>query len=76
MRTADSDQAGHTSQTVGFVIHIPNSKRHTCKIDVGSSESENEQRHEKTCFMSYADNKCAYQPVHLRSLISTLILAA
>ena len=32
-----------------------------------------EPRHEKTCFMSYANNKSTDQPAHLCSLISTLV---
>ena len=35
-----------------------------------------EPRHEKTCFMPYANNKVADQPAYPRSLISTFVFAA
>ena len=34
----------------------------------------NEPGHEKTCLMSYANNKGADQPAHPRSLISALVV--
>ena len=34
----------------------------------------NEVGHEKTCLMSYANNKGANQPAHLRSLISAFVV--
>ena len=34
-----------------------------------------EPRHEKPCFVPCANNKDAYQPVHLRSLIAPLVFA-
>ena len=34
----------------------------------------NEPRHEKTCFMLYANNKFADQSTHLRSLISVFVV--
>ena len=34
----------------------------------------NEPSHEKMCLMSYANNKDADQPAHLRSLISTFVV--
>ena len=33
-----------------------------------------EPGHEKTCLMSYANNKGAYQPAHPRSLISAFVV--
>ena len=33
-----------------------------------------EPRHEKTCFMPYANNKGAVQPAHLRSVISAFVV--
>ena len=33
-----------------------------------------EPRHEKACFMPYANNKGADQPVHPHSLISTFVV--
>ena len=33
-----------------------------------------EPLHEKTCFMPYANNKGADQPMHLRSLISNFVI--
>ena len=33
-----------------------------------------EPGHEKMCFMSYANNKGADQPAHLRSLISAFVV--
>ena len=33
-----------------------------------------EPGHEKTCLMSYANNKCADQPAHPRSLISAFVV--
>ena len=33
-----------------------------------------ERGHEKMCLMSYANNKGADQPAHLRSLISTFVV--
>ena len=35
---------------------------------------QNEPGHEKTCLMSYANNKGADQPAHPRSLISTFVV--
>ena len=32
-----------------------------------------EPGHEKTCLMSYANNKGAYQPAHSRSLINAFV---
>ena len=37
-------------------------------------ETLSEPGHEKTCFMSYANNKGAYQPAHPRSLISAFVV--
>ena len=37
-------------------------------------ESANEPGHEKTCLMSYANNKGADQPAHPRSLISSFVV--
>ena len=34
----------------------------------------NEPGHEKTCLMSYANNKCADQPAHPHSLISVFVV--
>ena len=36
----------------------------------------NELGHEEMCLMSYANNKGADQPAHLRSLISAFVFAA
>ena len=33
-----------------------------------------ESDHEKTCLMSYTNNKCADLPAHLRNLISALVV--
>ena len=35
-----------------------------------------EPGHEKTCLMSYVNNKGADQPAHLRSLINAFVFAA
>ena len=35
----------------------------------------NEPHHEKRCLMPYANNKCADQPAHPRSLIFTIVVS-
>ena len=40
----------------------------------GSIANRNEPGHEKTCLMSYVNNKGAYQSAHQRSLISTFVV--
>ena len=42
-------------------------------VSVDSSQFPLELRHEKTCFMPYANNKGADQPAHPRSLISAFV---
>ena len=41
---------------------------------IGACCYEYEPRHEKICLMPYANNKGAYQPVHPRSQISTIVV--
>ena len=43
-------------------------------IMYASNEEQYESGHEKTCLMSYANNKGADQPTHPRSLISAFVV--
>ena len=51
-----------------FKYYFPPSHRNEFK------EFTNEPGHEKMCLMSYANNKGADQPAHLRSLISAFVV--
>ena len=44
------------------------------RISIPVPSQVKEPGHEKTCLMSYADNKGADQPAHPRSLISTFVV--
>ena len=41
---------------------------------VSKARNPYEPGHEKMCLMSYANNKCADQPAHPRSLISAFVV--
>ena len=46
----------------------------SCKYIMICKTQSYEPGHEKTCLMSYANNKGADQPAHLRSLISAFVV--